>query len=205
MRRMSREVLSTARPAPLRLAGFLLVALGAIGAGIGATRVWAAIGFPGDALGAADVPVHGTDVWEGKLILLAVAIALFALLGMRLAAADTTRRALALAIVAVGLVSAVLPVFDAARAEDRFGGAGGIDRLAESIAAATGQEVEIVRDVLTEEFQRNLRVDVEAWPWVTAAGGVLLVAGGVLGLVWIRRRAGQAPTAGQTPTAAAAS
>lgn len=193
---MSHEALSTARPTPLRLAGFLLVALGAIGAGIGATRAWASIGFPGDALGAADVTVHGTDVWEGKLILLLAAVALFALLGMRLASADATRRALALLIVAIGLVSAALPALDAARAEDRFGGAGGIDRLAESIAAATGQEVGTVRDVLTEQFERNLRVDVEAWPWVTAAGGVLLVAGGALGLVWIRRRrAGEMPPA----------
>jgi hypothetical protein len=138
---------------------------------------------------------RGTDVWEGKVVLLLAAAALFALLGMRLSTSGTTRRALAVLIILIGAVSVVLPVVDVARAEDRFGGAGGIERLAESIAAATGQEVETVREVLTEQFERNLRVDVAAAPWVTAAGGLLLVAGGALGLAWVRRRPPSEPPA----------
>ena len=52
-------------------------------AGVGATREWAAIGFVADAEGAADVSVHGTDVWEGKVVLLIAGLALVVMIVMR--------------------------------------------------------------------------------------------------------------------------
>ncbi|MGZ8599482.1 MAG: Trp biosynthesis-associated membrane protein [Actinomycetota bacterium] len=184
---MSHEALSTARPTPLRLAGFLCLAAGAVAAGVGATREWAAVGFSGDALGAADVSVRGTDVWEGKVVLFGAGVALVAMLAMRMSASGATRRWLALLILALGIACTVLPVLDAVRAEDRFGGREGIDRLASAIAVETGQEVETVRDVLLEQLERSLRVEVGPGAWLAAGGGVLLLVGGALGLVWARR------------------
>jgi hypothetical protein len=184
---MPPEILSTARPTPLRLVGFLVVAAGSVAAGVGATRAWALVGFPGDVLGTADVPTHGTDVWEGLVVLLGAAVALFALLAMRVAGSDRARRVLAIAIVGIGIVCVALPVSDALRAEDRFGGKEGLDRMISALAEQSDLPEEAVRE-LTEQFESQLRVDVEPGLWLAAAGGLLLVAGGALGLAWTRRR-----------------
>jgi hypothetical protein len=186
MRRMSNEILSTVRPSGLRLAGFACLAAGAVVAGVGSTVIWMTVGFPGDTAGAADVPVHGTDVWEGKVVLFAVVAALLAMIAMRLAGSRSTRRWIALLLIALGVVCTVLPLLDALRAEERFGGGAGLVRVAASLAARLQLPEDQVRAQLEQQFARNLRVDVEPGVWVTAAGGVLLVAGGVLSLRWSR-------------------
>jgi hypothetical protein len=185
---MTREILSTARPTRLRLAGFLCTAAGAVLAGIGATREWAAIGFPDDLEHAVDVSVRGTDVWEGKVVLLGAAAALALLLAMRLSRSDRSRRTLAASLIVVGTVCAILPVLDAARAADRFGGTAGADRMVEVLAAELELPEDVVREQLAEQFDRALRVDVGPGVWLCLAGGLLLVAGGALGLAWARRR-----------------
>jgi hypothetical protein len=186
MRCVSREVLSTTRPSALRLAGFTCVAAGAVAAGIGATREWASIGFPADVLGAADVSVRGTDIWEGKVILLGAAAALTAVLAMRLAASRATRRGLAVLILVIGIVSTVLPALAALRPEGRFGGDSGEDRYVEWLAAESGLPEDVVRDTFREQFELALRVEVGPGVWLTTAGGLLLVLGGALGLRWVR-------------------
>jgi hypothetical protein len=186
---MSGEILSTSRPTGLRLAGFFFLAFGATAAGVGATREWAAVGFPGDVLGAADVSVRGTDVWEGKVILLGAAVALVSLLAMRLTRSDATRIGLGWLLVAIGIVSAVLPALAAARAEDRFGGTNGVDRMAEALAAELELPQDVVRDQLAEQFEQELRVVVGPGLWLTVVGGVLMVVGGVLAVLWARRPA----------------
>lgn len=183
-----REVLSTARPTPLRLAGFLALAAGAVVAGIGATRDWAIVGFPEDRTGAVDVSYRGTDVWEGKVVLLVAVGALLAMLAIRLASAASTRSLIAGLLILFGLVCAALPLVDAARAADRFGGGGGLDRIAESLALERDLPEDEVRELLERRFGEALRVDVEAGLWSSAAGGVLLVAGGALSVAWASRR-----------------
>lgn len=185
---MRPEILSTARPSKLRLAGFLCLVAGAIAAGIGSTREWASIGFRADVQHAVDVSVRGTDVWEGKVVLFAAGAALFAMLAMRLASAAGTRRVLAIGLVALGLAGLVLPVMVVLRPEARFGGGGGSDRLVEHIAAEVGQPEDVVRDQFEQELRQDLRVDLGSGPWLSVAGGVLLVAGGVLSFAWIRQR-----------------
>jgi hypothetical protein len=44
-----------------------------------------------------------------------------------------------------------------------------------------------VREPLAELLDQDLRVEISPGLWVTAAGGVLLVVGGVLGLAWLHR------------------
>lgn len=188
---MSREILSTARPTKLRLAGFLCLAVGAVAAGYGATADWVTIGFPADIERVVDVTVRGTDVWEGKVVFLGAVAALMAMLAMRLSRSQAVGRSLAVALMLVGLVGIALPVLDAVRAEDRFGGGEGVDLLAEQLAAQLELPEDVVREQLREEFQRALRVEVERGIWVSAGGGILLVIGGALSFEWVRRRSGE--------------
>ncbi|HEX6231021.1 MAG TPA: hypothetical protein VF029_04865 [Actinomycetota bacterium] len=191
-----RELLSTARPTPLRLAGFLLLAGGAVAAGIGATREWAIVGFPQDEAGAADVPFRGTDVWEGKAVLLVAVAALVCLLALRLAQRASTRKALAVLLIAFGLAVATLPAIDALRSTDRFGGGEGLDRMVSVFAARLELPEEVVRQQLEAQHGAALRVDVAAGLWLSATGGLLLILGGALSLAWASRGRPPAPPAG---------
>ena len=181
------QIMSMARPTGLRLAGTGCVALGAIAAGVGATREWAAIGFTADVEHAADVSFHGIDVWEGKVVLFAAVASLLVMLAMRISGSRSTRRGLAIALVVLGALCVVLPVADAVRAKDRFGGVEGADRLARTLSVQLGLPEEVVRERLAVLLDQDLRVEISPGLWITAAGGALLVAGGVLGLAWVRR------------------
>ena len=184
---MASEIASTGRPTLLRLAGTACVALGAIVAGVGATREWAAIGFTADVEHAADVSVHGIDVWEGKIVLFAAVSSLLVLLAMRISGSRSTRRGLAIALIGLGALCVALPVADAVRAKDRFGGVEGDDRLTRTLSVRLGLPVEVVRERLADLLDQDLRVEISPGLWITAAGGILLGAGGVLGLRWVRR------------------
>ena len=184
---MTSGITSTTRATGLRLAGTVCVALGAIAAGVGATREWATIGFTADVEHAADVSVHGIDVWEGKVVVFAAVAALLVMLAMRISGTRGTRRGLAIALIVLGALCVALPVADAARAKDRFGGVGGVDRLAKTLSVQLGLPEEVVREHLSDLLAQDLRVEISPGLWITVAGGVLLVAGGVLGLAWVRR------------------
>jgi hypothetical protein len=185
---MATQITSTARPTGLRLAGTACVALGAIAAGVGATREWAAIGFTADVEHAADVSFHGIDVWEGKVVLFAAVASLLVMLAMRISGSESTRRGLAIALIVLGALCLALPVADAVRAKDRFGGVEGVDRLTRMLSVQLGLPEEVVREPISDLLDQGLRVEISPGLWITAAGGVLLVAGGVLGLAWARRR-----------------
>ena len=185
---MVSQLSSTTRPTGLRLAGFLCVALGAMAAGVGATREWATIGFTADTEHAVDVPVHGTDVWEGKVVLFAAAAALLVLLAIRIADGATTRRGLAVVLIVLGAVCITLPVVDAASSADRFGGVQGVDRLARTLSVQLELPEDVVRGRLSHLLEQELRVEIEPGLWLTAAGGVLLVVGGASSFAWARRR-----------------
>jgi hypothetical protein len=189
---MASELTSTARPTGLRLAGFAFVALGAVVVGVGATRVWATVGFVGDTEHALDVTWNGIDVWEGKVVLFAATAALLVMLAMRISGSETTRRGLAVGLIVLGGLCIALPVADAARADQRFGGVGGTDRLAQELAIDSGFTEEVVREQLADLFEQDLRVEIEPGLLVTALGGILLVAGGIASLAWVRRE-GRAP------------
>ena len=185
---MSRELGSTARPTRLRLLGFLVLVAGSVLAGIGATREWAAIGFVADTEQVADVSVYGTDVWEGKVVLLIAGVALVVMIVMRLATSGALRRSLGVALIVLGLVCAALPLLAALRADARFGGGDGLDRMARVLSARLELPEDVIREQLAEQFQRDLRVDVGSGLWLSVAGGVLIACGGALGLAWARTR-----------------
>ncbi|HET8525612.1 MAG TPA: hypothetical protein VFM81_03145 [Actinomycetota bacterium] len=194
---MTSGIASTARPAGLRIAGFVCVGLGAVLAGVGATREWVAVGFTADTEHAADLSVHGVDVWEGKVVLFAATAALLVLLAMRISGSAGTRRGLAIVLIVLGALCIALPVADAARARDRFGGDEGFERFVASLSAKLGLPKDVIREQLAAQLDRELRVEVSPGLWLTAAGGVLLVVGGGLSLAWSRMDApGTAGAAG---------
>src|SRR6185295_718719 len=162
---MASDITSTARPTGLRLAGTACVALGAIAAGVGATREWATIGFTADVQHAADVSVHGTDVWEGKVVLFAAVAALLVMLAMRVSGSRGTRRGLAIALIVLGALCVALPLADAARAKDRFGGVEGVDRLAKTLSVQLGLPEDVVRQRLRDLLAEDLRVAISARAW----------------------------------------
>src|SRR4029450_5863577 len=172
---MASEITSMARPTGLRLAGTACVALGAITAGVGATREWAAIGFTADVEHAAAVSVHGIDVWEGKVVLFAAVAALLVMLAMRISGSRSTRRGLAIAMLvrgafcaARGAFCAPLPVADAVRAKDRFGGVEGVDRLTRTLSVQLGLPEEVVRGPLAELLDQGPRVEMSPGLGVSA-------------------------------------
>jgi hypothetical protein len=185
---MASEITSMARPTGIRLTGTACVALGAIAAGVGATREWAAIGFTADVEHAADVSFHGIDVWDGKVVLFAAAASLLMMLAMRISGSRSTRLGLAIALIVLGALCLGLPVTDAVRAKDRFGGVEGVERLTGILSVQLGLPEDVVREPISDLLDQGLRVEISPGLWITAAGGVLLVAGGVLGLSWARRR-----------------
>lgn len=192
---MSRELLSSARTTRLRLLGFLVLVGGSALAGVGATRLWATIGFVADTEGAADVAVYGTDVWEGKVVLLIAGLALVAMIVMRVTKSGALRRTLGVALVLLGLVCVALPLVAAIRADDRFGGAEGLDRMAQILSARLGLPEDVIREQLAEQFERDLRVEVGAGLWLSIGGGVLIATGGALGFAWARTREPVVPDA----------
>jgi hypothetical protein len=183
------EIASTARATGLLVAGFVCAALGAVLAGVGATREWVAIGFTSDTERAADMSIHGIDVWEGKVVLFAAAAALLMLLAMRISGSPGTRRGLAILLIVLGGSCIALPVVDAVRARDRFAGEEGLDRFVASLSVRLGLPTDVIREQLSAELDKELRVEVSPGLWLTAAGGVLLVVGGGLSLAWSRRGA----------------
>jgi hypothetical protein len=120
-------------------------------------------------------------------VLFAAVAALLVMLAMRISGSRGTRHGLAIALIVLGALCVALPVADAARAKDRFGGVEGVDRLAKTLSVQLGLPEDVVRERLADLLAQDLRVEISAGLWVTVAGGVLLVAGGVLGLAWVRR------------------
>lgn len=188
--RMPPEILSTSRPSPLRLWGFVCVALGALLAGLGAVRDWAVVGFPGDLTGQLDVPIKGTDAWEGKVVLAGAALALIVLIAIRLSRSPRARRTGALAIVTFGALALALALSVAIRPTIRFGGTHGLDELAANLATQLDQDEAAIRAQLDQQFGDHLRVDLGTGVWLAMAGGLLTAVGGSLSRAWVRRAAG---------------
>jgi hypothetical protein len=180
------------------MVGFLTLVAGALLAGVGATMTWATVGFPGDVAGNADVPVKGTDVWEGDVVLVLAVVVLIVTIAARLMRPGTGRSVVAAVVLVAGIVVVALTAFDLATAEDRFGGTGGLEDIARSVAAQLGQPVERVRTLLEQNFGATLRIDIGAGLPLALAGGVLLMIAGVLALAWARR---ETPASAATPAA----
>ncbi len=191
---MGPEILSTARPTRLRLAGFLTITLGGLLVGVGATLTWATVE-------PFDTPTKGVDLWEGRVALLAGAAVLVSMVVMRLLLTVAGRRAVAALILALGLLAAVLAGLDAATASSRFTDAGQRDRIARALADELGEPYARVRARL-EAVSRQFRVRLGSGILLVLAGGALAAVGGGLSIVWAGRWRPASRPAGETRPAA---
>jgi hypothetical protein len=192
------EALSTARPTPLRFAGFLAITLGGVLVGLGSLLDWAVVGFPGSS--ELDVATRGIDVREGVVTLAIGATVLVLMIVVRLLTTDRSRRVAAAAIVVLGLAAASIAAADAAGLQTRFAATDRLPAIARGLARALDLPAEQVLATLRAEFADQLRVDAGIGLWLVIGGGIAAAAGGVLTLAWARR---ERPTPGSPRGAAA--
>jgi hypothetical protein len=187
----SRAMLSTARPSPLRLAGFLCTAAGAVLMAIGALTTWASVVLKAAAGQPANTSLNstytGVDTWEGIVVLVAAVVVLLAVMATRLAAEPATGRALALVAVVACLVVIVVAAATFVRADQRY-----TDPAARGIATAlsrqTGLPVAAIEQQLETQRADLVEIDPGIGIALAFAGGVLGLVGALLVAAWARRR-----------------
>ena len=177
---MAREIASTARPSTLRLAGFLTLTTGGLMISLGSLTTWAKVP-------PFDTPTRGTDLWEG-IVTLAIGVAvLVGMVTMRLMGTASARRAMAVAILALGLSAAAIAAADAVRGNARFTSPGQRDRIARELAAELHLPYEEVRSRLAVVYEQRFHVSLRPGLFVVVAGGLLVAAGGALSVAWAGR------------------
>lgn len=177
---MNSEIVSIARPSMLRLAGFLTVTTGGLMISLGSLSTWAKVP-------PFDTPTRGTDLWEG-VVALAIGVAvLVGMVVMRLMTVPSARRAVAVAIVALGLSAAAIAAADAVRSNARFTSPGQRDRIARELAADLHLPYDEVRSRLAAIYEERFHVTLQPGLFVVVAGGLLAATGGTLSVAWAAR------------------
>jgi tryptophan-associated transmembrane protein len=140
----------------------------------------------------ASVTAKGLDGSDGYITLAAGLIAVVAGLVMLRA----TRRVLAVVAVLVGLVGGGIALYDALTAKDSV-----LDAAAEELAPSFGVSADQVRAALDQAVDSGtLGVSIGVGLYIAIAGGLVAIAGGVLGLRETVAEPAAAPTA-PTPSA----
>lgn len=186
------------RPSPLRLAGFLVTATGALVAGVGATLTWVTVGI--EVAEGISTVTKGTDVWDGVVVLICALVMLVAVLATRMASSSRLRRAAATLVIGAGFIALSVASAFVMTASSRFEPVGD-DALVAAIARAAAVPEDQIRatidDVLDEvgAFTR-----VGPGPYLAIAGGLAGVIGGILVLSWASRTPdGDEPTGAEAP------
>jgi hypothetical protein len=156
--------------------------------GIGALMTWGSVAFPEevDPAGSATAAIPGVDLWEGMLVLAASVLVLVGILALRMVRSGRVRRVIAVAIIAVGLAATALAASVAIGAEDRLVQTEGLDTYARALSEQLDLPYEQVRADIEELFREDLVVSTAPGVWIAAAGGIVLCAGGILSLAWVR-------------------
>jgi hypothetical protein len=163
---MGREIVSTARPSMLRLAGFLALTLGGLLVSLGSLMDWATVQ-------PFDTPTRGVDLWEGTITLAIGFAVLFGMIVMRLVRPARARLGAAVAILALGLIATALAGSATIRAKERFTSPSQRDRIAGELAMELGLPYEEVRARIEATFSGRFRASLRP-------GIVLVIAGGVI-------------------------
>jgi hypothetical protein len=181
-----RPPLDLSRPDPLRVAGFLVTALGALLIGIGATLTWVTVGV--EAAASVDSVTKGLDIWDGRVVLACAIVMLIAVLATRLAESSMVRRGAAIAVIVFGLIAIGVAGAFVLTATSRFDPVDD-ERLAAVIADAAGIPVDQVSATLGEVVDElGAFTDVGLGPFLAIVGGLAGAVGGVLVLRWTTRQ-----------------
>lgn len=153
----------------LTAAGPALAIAGAVLAAVATTTTWVATGLRRDLRGILDLEFRGLDIVEGVVALAVAAVTLIGLVLLR-RFRGSARIGIAVSLVACGVVLVALPVWVAARAEDRA-----VDEIARVVAGSSGSTIEeATRRVRTDP---DLAVRTDANVWLPIASGALVVLG----------------------------
>jgi hypothetical protein len=143
-------------PSPLRLAGFLATALGALGLGLGAVLTWVRVPAPKGVSGDVDLVYAGLDIGAGKVALLAALILLVGLMALRGARTRRGESVIAVVMIAAATAGTAAALYVFIFANRRYG-------LPDQPSVARGLGVILA-----------------------SAGGIVATLGGVLDLAWAR-------------------
>jgi len=175
--------LDASAPSSLRLAAFVLTAVGALVIGVGSLLTWVTVGIA-DAIGIQSVS-PGTDLAAG-LVTLVSAVVILVLVVMSRLVGDGARRILAAVVILMGSLAALLAAWFVKAAPDYYSPVDD-QALINTIATATGKSPDEVKTALAQVIdQLGGYTHVGRGPWVVIVGGVLVVAGGILTLRWAR-------------------
>ena len=175
--------LDASAPSSLRLAAFVLTAVGALVMGIGSLLTWVTVGIA-DAEGIQTVS-PGTDLAAG-LFTLVSAVVILVLVVMSRLVGDGARRVLSAVMILMGSLSALLAAGFIKAAPDYYSPVDD-QKLIDAIASATGKTPDQVRAALAQVIdQLGGYTHVGPGPWVVIAGAALAITGGILTLRWAR-------------------
>lgn len=184
-------MLSTTRPSPLRLAGFLCGIGGAAVMALGALMTWATIGLraqpgqpPNDSLTS---PIKGIDIWEGIAVLVAALLVIGLIMATRFVTGARTPRTLAILAAVIAIAAVVVAGLTLARADSRFK-EDGSQTLASEISKQTGLPEAQVADRIAAKYASLVEIQTGAGLPTAVAGGVVAVVGCILVAAWTTRR-----------------
>jgi hypothetical protein len=148
---------------------WILGVLGGAVMALGSFLAWAEVSG-----GGTSVTARGVDGSDGYVTLVAGLVAVVAGIVM----ARGTKRMLAVLVIIAGIVGGGIGLFDALTAKDSV-----LDAAAEELAASDGASAQQVRTVLDQAIDAGqLSVSISLGLYVVIGGGVVALAGGILGL-----------------------
>jgi hypothetical protein len=177
-------MLTVVKPSPLRLWGFLLTVLGGGLIAVGSISDWAAISLGSTTLNA--VPTKGIDVWQGKATLALGVLIVVAILGLRVVRAER-RGIVAVGIVVLAVAASGIAVWSLTSPESVAGDTG-VSAIAKA-AEEAGMSAASSRQIIAQLMDRfGIEIQAQAGLWFVIAGGVLAIVGGLVDLLWVRRK-----------------
>ena len=189
--------LDFSKPSPLRLAGFLLVALGGLFAGVAAVLTWVTVGLIDDKQNVLTQRYLGVDLLDGKVVLAAGLVLLGGIVVLRRVRGIWLRRTVASLLIVAALVIVGIAAAAATSTHSRFGDRA-LQDMAKSAAAALKLPLDQARQRVDQIASLGITVTRGSGLWVALAGGVLGVMGGILSLTWALRREERAATGDPT-------
>lgn len=184
--------LDFSRPSPLRLIGFLLVALGGLLAGIGVVITWVTVGLTDDKNNVLTQRYLGTDLPEGRLVLAAGLILLGGIIALRRVRGPFARRAVATLLIVASLLTVGMAI-TVATGTHRYA-----DKALQDMTNVAAVTLKLPPDQARQRVDQiaslGITVTRGSGIWLALAGGLLAAAGAVLSLVWALRRETSAVT-----------
>jgi hypothetical protein len=170
------------RPTQLRLGGFVLTVAGGSLIAIGTLLTWASVDYKG-----ITSKELGVDLKPGLVCLVLGVIAILAIPALRAVYSIPLRRVIAVAVVVAGLVAIVLGVRELSIKDHLL--FTGIRTFAESLHQQNGLPAKDLATQIRADLKKSGSVNVGIGLWITIAGGMVALGGGVLDLIWVRSRA----------------